>query len=321
MLKTVMKFALVPAMLAALSLHASADEYPSKPINVMVPFSAGAISDGVARMVCDRAGKLLNANFVITNKAGANGSIGAHEVAKSAADGYTIIVSSNSAHAADKYLYKSLAYDPVKDFVPITGMTQNPHLVVVRADLPVKTMKEFLDYAKAHPGKLTWGTGNSGSLANGSLLTAKGGFKAVKASYKSQPQAVVDLLAGRIDFMTVDYFNVSEHLAAGKLRAIGVTSTHRLAALPDVPTVAETIPGYEVVGWIAAFAPAHTPPEVIAKLNKAFTEVLRSKEIKDYMESRGMLPFPTTPEELGKFQVQQVDQWAEMLKLAGVERQ
>ncbi len=321
MLNRLLQIALIPVSMAALSTAALAQAYPSKPIKLVVPFSAGAISDGVARFVAERAGKTLGASFVIENKAGANGSIGAREVAKSPPDGYTLIVSSNSAHAANLYLYKALNYDPVKDFTPITGLTKNPHLLVVRSSLPVQNVKEFVAHAKANPGKLTWGTGNSGSLANASLLMSKTGFTAVKANYKSQPQAVVDLLAGRIDFMTVDYFNISEHMKAGTLRALGVTSKTRLQALPNIPPVADAVPGYEVIGWIATFAPANTPAEIVAKLNKAFTDVLKSKDVVDYMQGLGMLPFPTTPAELGAFQKQQIVQWTEMLTLAGVERE
>ncbi len=308
-------------LLALLPMAAHAQAYPAKPIKMVVPFAAGAISDGVARLVGERAGKILGTSFVIENKAGANGSIGAREVARAPADGYTIIVSSNSAHAANLYLYKQLNYDPVKDFVPISGLTKNPHLVVVRAGLPVQDMKQFIAYAKANDGKLSWGTGNSGSLANASLLMSRTGFTAVKASYRSQPQAVVDLLAGRIDFMTVDYFNISEHMAAGTLRALGVTSKTRLQALPNIPPVSDTVPDYEVIGWIAAFAPANTPAGVVDALNKAFVEVLKSKEVEDYMQKLGMLPFPTTPAELGAFQAQQITQWTQMLTLAGVERE
>jgi tripartite-type tricarboxylate transporter receptor subunit TctC len=321
MMSRFLKTTFVPIALAMLPTAAAGQAYPTKPIKMVVPFAAGAISDGVARFVADRAGKALGTTFVIENKAGANGSLGARDVARAAPDGYTIIVSSNSAHAANLYLYKELNYDPVNDFVPVTGLTKNPHLVVVRSGLPVKDMKEFVTYAKENDGKLSWGTGNSGSLVNASLLMSKTGVKAVKASYRSQPQAVVDLLAGRIDFMTVDYFNVSEHMAAGTVRALGVTSNARLQALPDVPPVADTIPNYEVIGWIAVFAPAKTPAAIVDKLNKTFVDVLNSKEVVDYMQGLGMLPFPTTPAELGAFQKQQIQQWTEMLQLAGVERE
>jgi len=315
--------ALFCAAVAALPIaaHAQAQAFPTKPIRLIVPFGAGAISDGVARFVAERAGKSLGTTFIIDNKAGANGSIGAREAARAAPDGYTLIVSSNSAHAANVHLYKELGYDPVKDFVPITGLTRNPHLLVVRSTLPVNTVAEFIAYGKANPGKLNWGTGNTGSLANGALILSKAGITGLRVNYKSQPQALTDLLAGRLDFMTIDYFNVVEHLKAGTLRAIGVTSTTRLGAVPNVPPVSDTIPGYEVIGWIALFAPAGTPPDIVAKLNKAFTDVLRSPEVVDFMEKQGMQSFPTTPAELGAFQKQQIVQWGEMLTLGGVEKE
>jgi tripartite-type tricarboxylate transporter receptor subunit TctC len=164
------------------------------------------------------------------------------------------------------------------------------------------------------------GNGNTGSLANASLVRAMGGFTGVDVSYKSAPAAVTDLLAGRIDFLSTDYFIVHGHIEAGKLRPIGVTSSKRLHALPDVPTVAETIPGYELIGWVAAFAPAGTPPDVVAKLNKAFVEFVNSTEFQKYTDKQGMLGFATTPAELGTFQREQVSKWAEVLQKAGVPR-
>jgi tripartite-type tricarboxylate transporter receptor subunit TctC len=231
------------------------------------------------------------------------------------------MVSSNSAHAANQYLYKDLGYDPVKDFAPITGLTINPHVLVVRASLPVQNMKEFIQYGKDNPGKLNFGAGNTGSLANASLVKTMAGFTAVDVQYKSPPAAVVDLLGGRIDFLSVDYFIVNDHIKTGALRPLAVTSRSRLAALPNVPTVSETLPGYELNGWVAAFAPAGTPPEIIAKLNGAFREFINSPEFQDYMNKQGMQGFATTPAELGAFQKEQVVLWADVLKKAGVERE
>ena len=307
------------ALVAPLPALAQAQAYPSKPIRVVVPFGPGSATDTIARMVTEKAARLLNTTFVVDNKPGANGLIAAREVVNAPKDGYTIIVSSNSAHAANKYLYKDLGYDPVKDFAPITGLTTNPHVLVVRASLPVKDMKEFIQYGKANPGKLNFGAGNTGSLANASLVRTMAGFTAADVAYKSPPAAVIDLLADRLDFLSVDYFIVNEHIKSGKLRPIGVTSKTRLRALPDVPTVAETLPGYELNGWVAAFAPAGTPAPVVDRLNKAFGEVMRSPEIEQYMERQGMQGFVTTPAELGAFQLQQVTLWADVLKRAGVQ--
>jgi tripartite-type tricarboxylate transporter receptor subunit TctC len=308
------------ALAAAIPLGAAAQQpYPSKPIRIVVPFGPGSATDTIARMIGEKAGKALGTSFVIDNRPGANGLLAAREVVNAPKDGYTIMVSSNSAHAANKYLYKELGYDPVKDFAPITGLTTNPHVFVVRASLPVKNMKELIQYGKDNPGKLNMGSGNTGSLANASLMRTMAGFTAVDVQYKSPPPAVLDLIAGRIDFLSVDYFIVNEHIKAGSLRPLAVTSKARLQALPDVPTVAETIPGYELNGWVAAFAPAGTPPDVIAKLNKAFGDVINSPEFQDYMLKQGMQGFVTTPEELGAFQREQVIKWADVLKKAGVE--
>jgi tripartite-type tricarboxylate transporter receptor subunit TctC len=294
-------------LLCAAPLAAVAQPYPSKPIRVVVPFGPGSATDTIARMLTEKAGKSLGTTFVVDNRPGANGLIAAREVVNAPKDGYTIMVSSNSAHAANQYLYKDLGYDPVKDFAPITGLTMNPHVLVVRA--------------KDNPGKLNFGAGNTGSLANASLVKSMAGFTATEISYKSPPAAVVDLLGGRIDFLSVDYFIVNDHIKAGTLRPLAVTSKTRLKALPNVPTVAETLPGYELNGWVAAFAPAGTPPEIIARLNKAFAEVIQSPEFERYTEQQGMQGFVTTPAELGAFQQGQVALWADVLKKAGVQRE
>jgi tripartite-type tricarboxylate transporter receptor subunit TctC len=272
-------------------------------------------------MFAERAGKKLGTTFVVDNKPGANGLLAAREVVQAPKDGYTIIVSSNSAHAANLYLYKNLGYDPVKDFTPISGLTRNPHVFVVRSELPIHDIKELIQYGKDHPGKLNMGNGNTGSLANASLVRSRGGFTGEDVSYKSAPAAVTDLLGGRIDFLSTDYFIVHGNIETGKLRAIGVTSKTRLRALPNVPAVAETIPGYELIGWVAAFAPAGTPPEIVAKLNEACRDFINSPEFQKYMDEQGMLGFATTPEELGTFQREQVKLWAEVLEKAGVPRE
>lgn len=307
------------ALIASPALFAQA--YPSKPIRIVVPFGPGSATDTIARLLADKAGKILGATFVVDNKPGANGLIAAREAANAPKDGYTIIVSSNSAHAANLYLYRNLGYDPVKDFTPITGLTINPHVFVVRSSLPVQSLKELIQYGKDHPGKLNFCAGNTGSLANASLVKSMAGFKAAEISYKSPPAAVLDLLGGRIDFLAVDFFIVNDHVKTGALRALAVTSRARLKAIPEVPTVAETLPGYELNGWVAAFAPSGTPTDVVMKLNKVFAEVIQSPEFELYMEKQGMQGFITTPAELGAFQAEQVTKWADVLKKAGVERE
>ncbi len=312
---------LTTAALAAAGGTAWAQAYPSKPIRVLVPFGPGAPSDAVIRWLADRVTRATGATFIVDNRVGANGMLAARETAKAAPDGYTMMISSNSAHAANMYLYKEPGYHPIKDFAPITGVTKNPHVLVIRSSLPVQNLKAFIDYGKANPDKLNFGAGNTGAIGNAALLMGHGGFKAVSVTYKSPPQAVLDLVAGRVDFTTIDYFVVAEQIRSGQLRALGVTSTTRIKALPDVPAVAETLPGYELLGWLATFAPAGTPPEVVGRLNKLFTDVLRSAEAAEHFEKQGVNIFASTPAELGAFVAQQIPHWHDVLSKAGVERQ
>ena len=312
---------LAVSLLVALPGLAAAQAYPSKPIRLVIPFGPGSATDMIGRYVTERAGRILGTSFIVDNRPGANGMLAARELLKSPTDGYTIMMSSNSAHASNVYLYKDLNYDPVKDFAPITGMTVNPHVMVIRSSIPAQNLKEFIAYAKANPGKLNFGAGNTGGLANASLFMSTAGFTATEVTYKSPPAAVIDLLGGRIDFMSVDYFIVADHFRAGTLRPLGVTSKARLKALPNVPPIADTLAGYELNGWTASFAAAGTPPEVIARLNKAFTTVLASPEVDEYFERQGMQTFITTPEALGAFVKEQVGKWADVLSKAGVQRQ
>ncbi len=321
MLARIISISLIGAVLAAASTSTFSQTFPSKPIRVMVPFGPGAPSDAVIRYMADRATKMTGAVFVIDNRVGANGMLAARETAKAAPDGYTIMISSNSAHAANVYLYKELGYDPVKDFAPITGLTKNPHVLVMRSSLPAQNLKEFIEHAKANPGKLNFGAGNTGAIGIAGLLMSTTGFTAQAVSYKSPPPAVLDLVAGRIDFTSIDYFVVAEFIKTGQLRALGVTSTTRLKALPDVAPIADTYPGFELLGWLATFAPAGTPPNIVAQLNKMFTDVLKTPEAEDHFERQGMQIFASTPEVLGAFVQEQIVKWRDVLTNAGVERQ
>jgi tripartite-type tricarboxylate transporter receptor subunit TctC len=316
---------MISSLLAALSLigfsSVSAAGFPdAKPITIVVPFGPGAGSDAVTRFLMERASKVLGVDILLDYKDGASGAIAAADVRRAVPDGYRLIVNSNSGGAANVYLFKSLNYDPVKDFTPITGLTRNPLVLAIRPDIPAGNLEEFIQYAKANTDKLNYGTGNSSSLANAALFMSKAGFDAVQVGYKALPAALIDLLGGRLDFLFCDPFAIKDHVAAGKLRALGVTSKTRLKSMPEVPPIADTIPDYELVGWIAAFAPAGTPDEVISVLNKAFVETLGQKESDDYLEGLGMQVFPTTSEEMSSFQKDQIKLWSEVLEKAGVPR-
>jgi tripartite-type tricarboxylate transporter receptor subunit TctC len=309
------------ALALAASSAALAQTFPAKPIRVLVPFGPGAPSDAVIRYIADRTTKMSGATFVIDNRVGANGMLAARETVKSAPDGYTIMISSNSAHAANVYLYKDLGYDPARDFAPITGLTKNPHVLVIRSSLPAQNLQEFVAYAKANPGKLNFGAGNTGAIGNAALLMSTTGFTAVSVTYKSPPNAVLDLAGGRIDFTSIDYFVVAEYIRQGSLRPLGVTGTTRLKALPNVAPIADSYPGYELVGWLALFAPAGTPPDIVGRLNKMFTDVLAQPESEEYFERQGMQIYASTPAQLGAFVKEQIVKWDDVLRKAGIERQ
>ncbi|GHU27126.1 exported protein [Betaproteobacteria bacterium] len=315
---------MISGLLAASSLicfpSVSLAAFPDKPITIVVPFGPGAGSDAVTRFLSERSSKVLGVDIYIDYKDGASGAIAAGDVKRSPRDGYRLILNSNSGAAANVYLFKSLNYDPVADFTPITGLTRNPLVLAIKPDIPAKNLEEFIKYAKENTGKLNYGVGNSSSMANAALFMSKAGFEATQVGYKALPAALIDLLGGRLDFLFCDPFAVKDHVKAGKLRALGVTSTARLKSMPDVPPIADVILGYELVGWIAAFAPAGTPSEIISVLNKAFVETLKQKESDDYLEGLGMQVFPTTPEEMGIFQKDQIKLWSEVLEKAGVPR-
>jgi tripartite-type tricarboxylate transporter receptor subunit TctC len=320
MFKRIIFCLLFGVSLISYSTAALADEFPSKPITIVVPFGPGAASDTVTRFLAEASSKLLGVNIFVEYKDGASGAIAAADVKRATPDGYKLILNSNSGAAANVYLFKKLNYDPVKDFAPITSLTRNPLVLCIRPDIPAKNIDEFVKYAKANSGKLNYGIGNSSSQANSALFMSRAGFDAVQVGYKALPAALIDLLGGRLDFLFCDPFAVKDHIEAGKVRALGVTSKTRLKSMPGVPPISDSIPGYELVGWIAAFAPAKTPAPIIAKLNKTFVEVLNKKESDAYLEKLGMQAFPSTPDELGKFQKEQIKLWSEVLEKAGVER-
>jgi len=300
---------------------AYADTYPSRPIKLIVPATPGSATDVIGRFLTERIAKPLDATFFVENVGGAFGSLATQQLAKSAPDGYTLSIGTNSTHGANVFLYKDVTYDNYKDFSPVARLTRNPTILIVRPGIPAKTLAEFIQYAKANPGKLTYGVGNSAGLANAHLLMMMTGLQATQVDYKSPPAAVVDLLGGRLDFMYLDPALVVVHIKAGTLRPLGVTSTTRIKSLPDIPAIAETLPGYELIGWTAVFAPAGTPPEIVAKLNKAIVDVINGPDGNDYLKKLGMEPFPSTPGELGTYVKEQTAKWGDILTKAGVERQ
>jgi tripartite-type tricarboxylate transporter receptor subunit TctC len=300
---------------------AAADDYPSRMIKLIVPFPAGSATDVEARFLAEKAAVTLKQKILVENKPGANGNLGASEVARAAPDGYTLYLATNSTHSANIHLYNKLPFDPVADFAPVARLTRNPLVMVVARDFPAQDLRAFITYAKANPGKLSYGTGNTGSMAAAQLVKSMAGIDAVKVSYPGTPQAITDLLGGRIEFVITDVAVTREFIAQGSLRALGVTTPARIASLPEVPTMSDAgLAGYDFAAWSGLFAPKGTPPAIVQSLNRAFTEVMGTDEAKKFFADIGLEPNISTPDGLAAHVKTQTDLWGGIIRESGLEK-
>ena len=306
--------AVAPALLRA-------QGFPEKPITFVVPFAAGSATDQIARAIGQSVAAETKQPVVVDNKGGANGFIASQLVARAPADGYTVLITTNTTHAANEHLFKKIPYDPVKDFTPLTGLGKGGQIMVVSPSMPVKNVAEFIAMAKKEPGKYSFGSGSSSSRMAGELLQQMAGIKLLHVPYKSNPLAITDLLGGQINMMITDSTTGLPQVKAGKLKALGMSSAKRSPLVPDVPTIAESgVPGYEMGFWFAAYAPASTPPAVVKRLNELLVKAARSDAARTgFYEASGTEVFTTTPEELAKFQAGESQKWARIIKAAGIE--
>ena len=309
-------FALGIVLFAA---SAFAQTYPARPVKLVVPFPAGSATDQIARVMGQQFQEALGQPFVVENKPGAQGSIAATEVARAAPDGYTIMVTTNTPQAANVSLFKKLNYDPVKDFAPIARLGTISFMIMVRPDFPAKNFKEFLAHAKANPGKLSAGYGSAGSQVSQAMLRSMGGIDFVDVPYKGLPQAITDVLGGSIHFTFADLANALAQIKGGKLRGLAVTSQKRSPLAPDVPAIAEELPGYELIAWFALVAPANTPAPVVTRLHDVTVKSLAKPEVKARFDSLGTDVAPMNPQELGGFIRSEIEKWAKMAKAAGIQ--
>ena len=288
-------FGLAPAL-------SPAQSFPDKPITFVVPFAAGTATDQIARALGNGITAETKQSVVIDNRAGASGFIASQFVAKAPADGYTVLITTNTTHAANEHLYKKLPYDPVKDFAPIAGLGKGGQIMVVNPSFPAKTVAEFIALAKKEPGKYAFGSGSSSSRMAGELLQQMADVKLLHVPYKSNTLAVTDLLGGQINMMITDTATGLPQVKAGKLRALGMSSASRSPLAPDVPTISEAgVKGYEMGYWFAAYAPAKTPPAVVAQINQELNAVLQEEGVRSKLMEQGALPGSGTPESFGKF--------------------
>ena len=308
------------ACAAAGPASAQAPAYPAKAITFIVPFAAGSATDQLARALGQSVTTDTKQPVVVDNKAGASGMLAAQAAARAAPDGYTVLITTNTTHAANEHLYKKLPYDAVKDFAPVTGLGKGSQVLVVRADSPYKNVADLLAAARAKPGKLSFGSGSSSSRMAGEMLKQLADVDILHVPYKSNPLAITDLLGGQIDMMITDTSTGVPQIKAGKLRALGYSTQKRGAQLPDVPTIAEAgVKGYDMGYWFAAYVPAGTPAPVVARLNELLAHATKSEAARSFFTNAGSEAWTTTPEELAKFQAAETQKWGKVIKAAGIE--
>ncbi|MCA0304679.1 MAG: tripartite tricarboxylate transporter substrate binding protein [Proteobacteria bacterium] len=304
--------------LAALSTPLRAQDFPSKPIRIIAPFGPGTATDTVARMIANEMGRLTGQSVVIENKPGAEGQIGAQAAAQAAPDGYTMFITTQTTQSINPHVYKSLPYDPVKSFAPVCGLTLGAQVVMVKNELPVKSVAELIALAKKEPGKLSFGSGNGSSRGGAELFKAMAKVDLLGVPYKTQPQAVTDLMGGRIDVIFSDFTAGLPAVLDGRARGIAVTSKKRIPGLEQFPTVDETVPGFEMWAWTAAYVPAATPRPIVDRLNALVREAMKSESYLSLTRTTYGVPFPGTPEELAAFQASETKKWGEIVTLAGM---
>ena len=307
---------LAAAASAAQGAFAQPADYPSRPMRVIVAFTAGGTTDILARAVGQKLSERLKQPVIIDNKPGAGGNLGTELAARSAPDGYTLIVNSVGPMAVNPTLYKKLNINPLVDLVPVVQIADVPNVLVVHPSVPARTLDEFIAYAKSRPGALNYGSTGVGTSSHlsGYMLSKRIAAETTHVPYRGA-DALNDLLAGRLQFMFATIPSVIQHIAAGKLRAIAVTSAHRSRSLPDVPTVADRFPGFEAGSWFGFFAPRGTPDSVIATLNRAVNEALPSLEAQLVRE--GADPVGGTPEQFGQFVQKEYEKWRVVVRESG----
>ena len=301
---------------------AKAAEYPSRPIHLIVPYAAGGAADSIARIVAKRVGKSLGQTIVVENRGGGGSIVGTEFVNKAEPDGYTLLLGQSGPISINPAVYKSLPYDPVKDFAPISLTTASPYVMVVNPALGVKTLQEFVSLAKSKPGALNYGTTGVGAANHlvTELFDSKAGIRMTHIPYRGTALAVADLLAGQVQVVFADPISALQHVNSGTLIALAVTSKDRSPVAPTVPTMSESgYPGFDAVGWHGILAPAKTPPQIVARLNAEIVEALKDPETRTLMESQAMQIVGSSPEAFANFIRQDIAIWKEVADQAKIE--
>ena len=309
----------LPLGLSLAGRHAMAQSFPAKPVRLVVPFPPGTATDSAARMLGQQLSVSLGQPFVVDNKPGAGGSIGAMEVVRAAPDGYTLLFGSNSALSANVALLKAMPYDPTKDFTPVAGFGETMHVLMVKSSFPAKTLPEFIAYVKQRPGKVSAGYGSSTAQVGIAMLNKLAGLDLLAVPYKGIPLAVNDVLGGTLDITSVDLGNAMVQARGGNLRALAVTSARRNPLVPEWPAVAETLPGFDLTSWFGIVGPAGIPRDVVDKLHAAITQALKQPEVKANLATIGTAPMPLAPEQLKAFIVSEIAKWIRLARDANLQ--
>jgi tripartite-type tricarboxylate transporter receptor subunit TctC len=310
----------VSACVLALGGAAHAQPYPAKPVTIIVPFGAGSGTDSITRIVGHFLSTGLKQTVVVEPKPGANGAIAATYVARSAPDGYTLVMGTNSPHSAVPFLAKNVPYDPVKDFAPVSRVGSFTLMLVVNPEIPAKSVADLIAYAKANPGKLTFASGNTSGIVAGETLKRWAGVDMLHVPYKSVPPALNDVLGGRVSMMFADFATAMPHVRANTLRALATTRKVRSTLFPEVPSLHEAgVTGFEMDSWAGLFAPAGTPGDIVGRLNAEVRAILGDPEIKAKIAATGFEAFASTPAEFDEFVKAQLASWGKMVKDAGIE--
>jgi tripartite-type tricarboxylate transporter receptor subunit TctC len=294
--------------------------YPSKPMRVIVPFAAGGGGDTLARLMLTPVGAELGQPLVFDNQAGAGGNIGSAAAARAESDGHVLLYGTNGTLAINRTLYKNPGFDPLKELLPVSRLSQLGLIVVVRPGFPATTMPELLKLLKSSPGKYTFGSAGNGTTSHlaGEILKVQAGIAMVHIPYRGGAGAITDLIGGQIDMMIEVMPNAVPHVKSGRLKALAVSTAKRTPGLPDLPTIAESgVPGFEVTAWDALMVPAGTPAPVVARLNSAVHKALAAPELVAQLAARGADAAPTTPEELGRFVRSEIERWGNAVKRSG----
>ena len=318
-------FRMLVAVILALSgvavfSESKAQNYPTKPITIIVPFGAGSATDIISRVVAQELGTVLKQTVVVENRPGANGAIAGQFVARSAPDGYTLFMSTNSPHSAVPFLMKNPPYDAAKDFTAITRMGSYTLMLVVHPSIPATSVKELIAHVKANPGKLTYASANTSGVVAGATLKHWAKLDMLHVPYKSAPIALQDLLPGRVSMMFNDFTTSIPHIKSKAIRALASTRLKRSALFPELPTMDEAgVEGFDMDSWAGIFAPANTPQPIVTQLNTELRKIIDSPETKQKLRSAGFEAFSSSPKELDDFVKAQLVKWGNMVKDAGIQ--